>query len=116
MAPRTPQEVFAHHGQVLGAADLEGIVADYSDDALFITPGGVKRGKEGVRDGFVQLLADLPDATWDLPTQVYADDVLLLEWKADARTNRVEDGIDTFVFDDGLIRVQTVRYTLIPKG
>jgi hypothetical protein len=28
----------------------------------------------------------------------------------------VEDGIDTFVFRDGLIRVQTVRYTLIPKG
>jgi hypothetical protein len=27
---------------------------------------------------------------------------------------RVEDGIDTFVFRDGLIRVQTVRYTLVP--
>jgi hypothetical protein len=116
MAPRTPQEVFAHHGQALGAADLDGIVADYSDDALFITPAGVKRGKEGAREGFVQLLADLPDAAWDLPTQIYADDVLLLEWKADARTNRVEDGIDTFVFRDGLIRVQTVRYTLVPKG
>ncbi len=113
--PRTPQEVFAHHGQALGAADLEGIVSDYSDDALFITPSGVKRGQEGVRAGFVQLLADLPDASWELPTQIYADDVLLLEWKADARTNRVEDGIDTFVFRDGLIRVQTVRYSLIPK-
>jgi SnoaL-like domain len=116
MAPRTPQEVFGHHGQALGAADLDGIVADFSDDALFITPAGVKRGKEGVREGFVQLLADLPEAAWDLPTQIYADDVLLLEWKADGRTNRVEDGIDTFVFRDGLIRVQTVHYTLIPKG
>jgi hypothetical protein len=28
----------------------------------------------------------------------------------------VEDGIDTFVFRDGLIRVQTVRYTLQLKG
>ena len=116
MAVRTAQEVFAHHGQALGAADLDGIVADYSDDALFITPKGVKQGKAGVREGFVQLLADLPDATWELPTQIYADDILLLEWKADARTNRVVDGIDTFVFRDGLIRVQTVRYTLIPKG
>ena len=116
MAVRTAQEVFAHHGQALGAADLDGIVADYSDDALFITPTGVKQGKAGVREGFVQLLADLPGATWELPTQIYADDILLLEWKADSRTNRVEDGIDTFVFRDGLIRVQTVRYTLIPKG
>jgi hypothetical protein len=113
---RTPQEVFQHHGQALGAADLDEIVADYTDDALFITPAGVKRGKAGVREGFIQLLADVPDATWELPTQIYEGDILLLEWKADGRTNRVEDGIDTFVFRDGLIRVQTVRYTLIPKN
>jgi len=28
----------------------------------------------------------------------------------------VEDGIDTFVFRDGLVRVQTVRYTGQRKG
>jgi ketosteroid isomerase-like protein len=68
-AMRSPQEVFGHHAQALGAEDLEEIVADYSDDAIFITPAGVLRGK---------------------------------------------DGIDTFVFRDGLIRVQTLRYTLQP--
>ena len=30
MATRTPQEVFQHHGQVLGAGDIEGIVSDYA--------------------------------------------------------------------------------------
>ena len=68
--PRTPEEVFQHHGQVLGAGDIDGIVSDYSDDAIFISPDGTLRGK---------------------------------------------DGIDTFVFRDGLIRVQTVRYTLQHK-
>jgi predicted SnoaL-like aldol condensation-catalyzing enzyme len=77
---------------------------------------GVRRGKEGVREGFVKLLSDVPGAKWELPTQIYEGDILLLEWKADSRTNRVEDGIDTFVFRDGKIRVQTVRYTLIPKS
>jgi len=112
---RAPQEVFAHHAQVLGAGDLDGIVSDYTEDALFITPAGVRRGPDGIREAFRQLLAELPDATWDLKTQIYEQDILLLEWAADARTNRVEDGIDTFVFRDGMIRVQTVRYTLIPK-
>jgi hypothetical protein len=112
---RTPQEVFAHHAEALGAEDVEGIVSDYTDDALFITPEGVLRGKDGVREGFRRLLSELPDAEWDLPTQIYEDDILLLEWAADARTNRVEDGLDTFVFTDGQIRVQTVRYTLQPK-
>jgi hypothetical protein len=53
----------------------------------------VKRGKDGVRESFRQLIADLP-----------------------GEATRVEDGIDTFVFRDGLIRVQTVRYTLIAKS
>jgi hypothetical protein len=30
--------------------------------------------------------------------------------------NRIQDAVDTFVFRDGLIRVQTVRYTLQPAS
>jgi uncharacterized protein (TIGR02246 family) len=109
---RSPQEVFAHHGQALGAGDLDEIVADYADDAVFISPSGVQRGKDGIRQAFTQLLADVPNASWDLKTQIYEGDVLFLEWAADAGATRVHDGIDTFVFRDGLIRVQTVRYTV----
>ena len=46
---------------------------------------------------------------------MFVDDVLFLEWSADSAHTRVDDGIDTFVFRDGLIRVQTVRYTLQHK-
>jgi hypothetical protein len=113
---RTPQEVFQHHGEALMAEDLDGIVSDYSDDALFITPDGVRHGKDGVREGFVKLLSDLPGARWELPTQIFEDDILLLEWKAESDKSKADDGIDTFVFRDGLIRVQTVRYTLTAKA
>jgi ketosteroid isomerase-like protein len=112
---RTPQEVFSHHAEVLIAGDLEGIVSDYADDAVFITPAGALHGKDGVREGFTKLLADVPAADWDVPTQIYEGDVLFIEWSADSERTRVEDGIDTFVFRDGLIRVQTVRYTLLQK-
>jgi len=109
---RSPEEVFAHHAQALGAGDLDEIVADYTDDAVFITPAGVLRGKDGIRAAFTQLLADVPNADWELKTQIYENDVLFLEWAATAAATKVEDGIDTFVFSDGLIRLQTVRYTL----
>jgi ketosteroid isomerase-like protein len=112
---RTPEEIFQHHAEALIAGDLDGIVADYADDAVFITPGGVLRGKEGVRRGFTQLLADVPAADWAVPTQIFEGDVLFIEWTADAEKTRVEDGIDTFVFRDDLIRVQTVRYSLQRK-
>ena len=42
-------------------------------------------------------------------------DTLFLEWEAESANTRVRDGIDTFVFRDGLIRLQTVRYTLEKK-
>ena len=112
--PAHTAEVFQHHGQVLGAGDIDGIVSDYSDDAIFISPDGTLRGKEGIRQAFVKLVGDVPDAQWELKT-VFADDILFLEWSADSAHTRVEDGIDTFVFRDGLIRVQTVRYTLQRK-
>ena len=113
MSTRTPQEVFAHHGQALGAEDLEEIVSDYADDAILVAQKQVYRGKDGARQVFTQLLADVPQAQWDLET-VFAQDVLYLEWSAKGGGHKVEDGIDTFVFQDGQIRVQTVVYTVQP--
>jgi ketosteroid isomerase-like protein len=113
-ARRSPQEVFNHHVQALGAEDLDEIVADYSDDAIFITPAGVLRGKDGIRQAFAGLLSEIPQATWDLKTTLFEDDILFLEWSAEGGGNRIQDAVDTFVFRHGLIRVQTVRYTLQP--
>ena len=111
---RSPQQVFEHHVQALGAGDLDGIVEDYTDDAVFITPAGVKRGKDGIREAFTKLLADVPNADWTLPTQIYDGDVLFLEWTATSEATKVDDGIDTFIFRDGMIRLQTLRYTVEP--
>lgn len=114
---RTPQETFQHHVEALGAEDLDEIVTDYTQDALFIDNGTVRRGLDGVREGFVELIGAVPQASWELPQQVFEDDILYLEWKAETADTKVEDGTDTFVFDeDGQIRVQTVMYTPVAKA
>ena len=112
----TPQEVFAHHGQALAAGDLDEILVDYSEDSVVITSAGAARGKDAIRRMFVKLLDELPNAAWDLKNQILDGHVLYLEWAADSATNRVDDGVDTFVFRDGMIWAQTVRYTLQSKG
>jgi ketosteroid isomerase-like protein len=61
---RTPQEVFAHHAEALGAGDLDEIVADYAEGAVFLSPAGVLHGQGGIRTAFTQLLADVPNADW----------------------------------------------------
>jgi ketosteroid isomerase-like protein len=116
MMTRTPQEIFQHHAGALIAGDIDEIVADYADDAVFITPNGVLRGKDGVREAFTKLLSDLPNAEWAVPTQIFEGDILFIEWNAVAKDTKALDGIDTFRFRGDEIVVQTVRYTLEPTG
>jgi hypothetical protein len=73
-------------------------------------------GRDGVRAAFTRLLTQLPEAGRDVPTQVYAGDVLFIEWSAVATSSRVSDGVDTFVFAGDHIRVRTVDLTLEQTG
>jgi hypothetical protein len=41
-----------------------------------ITPAGMKRGKDGVREALTQLLADLPDAALSVMRRIFEDDLL----------------------------------------
>ena len=68
LSKRTPEEVFNHHAQSLGAEDLDAIMMDYADNATLISPAGVLRGKEAIQTFFVDLLKALPKAQWAVTT------------------------------------------------
>ncbi len=112
---RTPDETFGHHAQTLMAEDLDGILADYTDSSIVVSPSGVLRGTSAIRAFFADLLKALPQARWDVKT-TYVEDILFLEWTADSAKGSVSDGVDTFIFRDGMIHIQTVRATIVPKG
>ncbi|MDH6114495.1 ketosteroid isomerase-like protein [Kitasatospora sp. MAP12-15] len=116
IAARTPQETYESHGKALLAEDLDALVLNFAEDAVFITPSGVKHGREGVREAFAQLFSELPHAQWDIKIATFAADVLFLEWSATSDRNQADQGVDTFVFRDGLIQTQTVRYLLTPNS
>ena len=41
---RTAQEVFDHHWDAVMAGDMDRLLSDYADDALFVRPGQVAQG------------------------------------------------------------------------
>ena len=112
---RTPEEIFGHHAQTLMAEDLDGILMDYVESSCLVSPSGVLRGKNAIRGFFADLLTALPQAKWDVKT-TYVEDILFLEWTADSKPASVSDGVDTFIFKDGMIQIQTVRATIVPKA
>ena len=72
------EEVFTHHAQALGAEDLDAMMMDIAATATFISPSGVLRGKDAIRQFFADLLQMLPKAQWGVKT-IYADNVPFLE-------------------------------------
>ena len=61
---QSSQEVINHHAQALGTEDLEEIVADYSDDAVFIGSGRRPAWQGRHPPGGHQALSEVPQATW----------------------------------------------------
>ena len=114
LSKRTPEEIFAHHGQALGAEDLDATVMDFADTAVLVTSDGVRRGKDAIRNFFDGLFKALPKAQWGLKT-IYMGNLLFVEWTGDSARASVSDGVDTFIFKDGLIQAQTAHCTIVPK-
>jgi hypothetical protein len=82
--------------------------------ASIITSDAVTQGMEGIRRFFDSLIQRLPHARWHVKT-TFADNTLLLEWTAASARGSISDGVETLVFQDGLIQCQTIHFTLVPK-
>ncbi|BBX20648.1 hypothetical protein MTER_00590 [Mycolicibacter terrae] len=113
--PRTPQEIFDHHLHALVARNVDELLVDYDDDSVLITAAGVAQGRDGIRAAFSQLSDALASAVFDIKSKTYHGEILLLEWTLDSPGFQV-DGVDTFVFGDDSIRVQTISQLARPKG
>jgi hypothetical protein len=116
MMDPTPQDVFAHHVTALTTGDLDALAADYAEDAVVLTATGEHRGRSAIRELFAGIGQALPNVTLQAQVTAFADNVLLLHWTADSDLNSIPDGVDTFVFEDGLIQAQTISCTMTPKG
>ena len=112
---RSPQEVFADHLTALAKRDVPLILKDFASDAILISPQGALEGLAGVEAFYSQALGGLPDVEFTITSSVFGGDALLARWTATATAGNVNDGVDTFVFADGKITLQSSWFTIEPK-
>jgi hypothetical protein len=110
----TPHEVFKHHAEALIAVDLDGIVSDYPEDAVFITGAGVLHGKEGVREGFTRCSGIRPMLSGAWTRGSWKATCCSSSGRPRTAASRAEDGVETFLVRDGEIVLQTGHYTVQP--
>jgi ketosteroid isomerase-like protein len=86
------------------------LACDYADDAVFVMPATVTRGRKNIQAAFASFFA-LAGGNIQVTTNssTIADDVALLEYAVTSSHVTVSDGVDSFVIDNGLIVAQTAH-------
>jgi hypothetical protein len=113
LATRTTQEVFDDHLARAARGDTAGdLAANYAADVVLLSGVGTFHGRDGVRTSRRFLGLDLPDARFSYVTKLVEDQYAFLEWTGESEQTCVDDGADGFLISDGLIRMQTVHYTV----
>src|SRR5688572_22203169 len=58
--PETTKQVLEHHWNAFKANDLEGTMADYTEESVLITPDKTYKGLAEIRENFVSAFAAFP--------------------------------------------------------
>jgi ketosteroid isomerase-like protein len=111
-------EVLDHHLAAFGAADVDQVMIDYADEAVFYTPDGPVRGAVAIREAFRRIFADVfprEGSTLELRQRLAEEDVAYIVWSAETPTARIPIGTDTFVIRNGKILMHTFAAHFVPK-
>ena len=110
------KQVLDHHIQTFKQNDLDGVMADYTEESILITPDRTYKGLAEIRENFVQAYQALPTegTTMTITKSVVVRDVAYIVWKAVTPTLEFKYATDTFIVVDGKILSQTFAGDIVP--
>jgi hypothetical protein len=110
------KKVLDHHVLTFQGNDLDGVMADYTEESVLITPDRTYKGLAEIRENFVQAFNALPanGTTMTITKSVVSNDVAYIVWKAVTPTLEFKYATDTFIIADGKIISQTYAGDVVP--
>lgn len=111
------RRVLQHHWDTFQANDLEGTMADYTEESTLITPDRTFHGLEEIRNNFIGAFAAFPkdSSSLKLKKTVVSQDIGYIIWEASAPKFNLTFGTDTFIIQNGKIVRQTYAGVAAPK-
>lgn len=111
------EETLNSHIYAFAQGDLEALMADYAEEAVFFTPEGVLRGKADIRRLFEQLLADFPPGSAvEISQQLIDDEAAYVVWSGESERLKIPFATDTLLVRDGKIVIQTFAAQIEAKS
>jgi ketosteroid isomerase-like protein len=113
----TTTDVLDHHLKAFGDNDLDGVLADYSSDAVLFIPGRLLRGPNMIKPFFETLLSEFakPGASFSMGQQSVDGEYAYILWSAETAEHSYEAATDTFVIRNGKIVAQSFAARITPK-
>ena len=117
MTPLSTSDVLDRHLNSFAKHDLDGLLADYSSDAVLFTPAGLLRGPAAIKPLFQTLVSEFakPGSTFTMQYRSVEGDHGYILWTAETADNSYEFVTDTFVVRSGKIVVQSFAAKIKPK-
>lgn len=114
---KSTAEVLDHHLKCFAARDIDGVLADYSADVVFFGPEGALRGPNAIKPVFERMFAEFakPGASLARKQHLLEGEYAYVAWTAETADNSYELGSDTFVIQNGSIRLQALTTKVKPK-
>jgi ketosteroid isomerase-like protein len=97
--------------------DIDGVVADYSSDAVLFAPGGPLKGPDAIRPLFEAFRSEFlkPGSSFTMQQRWIDGDHAYILWTAETADNLYEFATDTFVVRNGKIIAQSFAAKIKPK-
>jgi ketosteroid isomerase-like protein len=105
----TTNAVLDRHLKSFADGDLDGILADYSSDAVLFIPTGPLKGPDAIKPLFQGLISEFakPGSSFSMQRQCIDGDYAYILWTAETADNSYEFATDTFFVRDGKIVTQS---------
>ena len=110
-------DVLDGHLKSFADYDIEGVVADYSSDAVLFVPSGPLKGPDSIKPFFQALISEFgkPGSSFTMQLRSVDGDHAYILWSAETADNSYEFATDTFFVRDGKIVAQSFAAKITPK-
>ncbi|HEY1336483.1 MAG TPA: nuclear transport factor 2 family protein [Bryobacteraceae bacterium] len=110
-------EVLDRHLQSFAEHDIDGVLADYSADAVLFAPAGPLKGLRAIRPLFESLISEFekPGSSFQMQHRSIDGEHAHIVWTAETADNSYEFATDTFVVRNGKIVAQSFAAKIEPK-
>jgi ketosteroid isomerase-like protein len=110
-------DVLDRHLKSFAEYNIDGVLADYSSDAVLFTPTGPLKGPDAIKPLFQALVSEFakPGSSFTMQQRCIEGDHAYILWTAETADNSYEFATDTFVVRNGKIVAQSFAAKVKPK-